>query len=144
MKGEKIMWLFWLVVAGIFFVGEIITVGFLVFWLGVGALFAMLVSFITNNIIIQTAVFVVSSVALIFLTKPLIKKYIDNQEFIPTNAESLIGKRGKVIKEISDCSGLVKINGEVWTAVSEDNSLIVNGRDVKVVKIDGVKLIVKP
>ena len=55
------MWQFWLIAAGIFFIGEIITTGFLIFWLGIGSLLAMIVSFLTDNIIIQTAVFVVSS-----------------------------------------------------------------------------------
>ena len=62
------MWQIWLIASGIFFICEIITVGFLVFWLGIGALIAMLVSFFTSNIIIQMSVFVVSSGLLIFAT----------------------------------------------------------------------------
>ena len=54
------MWLIWLIAAGIFFIVEIATVGFLIFWLGIGSLLAMIVSFFTDNIIIQTAVFVFS------------------------------------------------------------------------------------
>ena len=50
------MWQIWLIIAGLFFVAEMITVGFLVFWLGVGALFAMVVSFFTSNLIAQTTV----------------------------------------------------------------------------------------
>ena len=137
------MWLFWLIAAGIFFVGEILTVGFLIFWLGIGALLAMLVSFITDSIIIQTAVFVVSSVALIFLTKPFVKKYIDKDKYVPTNAYGIIGKKAKVIEDVSDNPGQVKVKGEVWTAISEDDSLIEKGKEVEVVKIDGVKLVVR-
>ena len=47
------------------FVAEIFTAGFLVFWLGVAALIAMISSFITSNIIIQTAIFVIFSVIFI-------------------------------------------------------------------------------
>ena len=68
------MWGVWLIAAGIFFIIEIATVGFLIFWLGIGALLAMIVSFFTSNIIIQTAVFVISSTILIFATKPLVNK----------------------------------------------------------------------
>ncbi len=136
------MWLFWLIAAGVFFVGEIITVGFLIFWLGVGAILAMIVSFITDNILIQTAVFVISSIALIFLTKPLLNKYINKDETIPTNAYSLIGKKGKVIKEINDEVGQVKVDGEVWSAISQNEMYIEKGKEVEILKIDGVKLIV--
>ena len=66
------MWQFWLIASGIFFVIEMITVGFLVFWLGIAALITMVVSFFTDSLIIQTAVFVISSILLIFLTKPFV------------------------------------------------------------------------
>ena len=68
------MWQFWLIASGIFFVIEMITVGFLVFWLGIAALITMVVSFFTDSLIIQTAVFVISSILLIFLTKPFVQK----------------------------------------------------------------------
>lgn len=137
------MWLFWLIAAGIFFIGEMVTVGFLVLWLGVGSLLAMLVSFITDNIIIQTAVFAISSISLIFLTKPLVTKYI-SKESIPTNTYSLIGKKGIVIKKIGTDVGQVKVSGEVWTAISDNDTKIEQGTEVEVLKIDGVKLVVSP
>ena len=57
------MWYVWLIISGLFLVLEMITVGFLVFWLAIGALFAMLVSFFTSNLIIQTT-FVIENVSL--------------------------------------------------------------------------------
>ena len=39
------MWIFWLIAAGIFFIIEMATIGFLVFWLGIGALLAMVTAF---------------------------------------------------------------------------------------------------
>ena len=104
----------------------------------------MLVSFVTDSLIIQTAVFVVSSIALIFLTKPFVKKYIDKDAFVATNAYSMIGKKARVVEDISDTTpGQVKVKGEVWTAVSENDMPIEKGKEVEVVKIDGVKLVVK-
>ena len=63
------MWQFWLIVSGIFFIGEIITIGFLLFWFAIGALLAMISSFFTDNLIIQTSIFVISSGLLLFFTK---------------------------------------------------------------------------
>ena len=74
------MWCFWLIAAGVFFVVEIITVGFLVFWLGIGALLAMVASIFTDSIAIQTSVFVISSAILIPLTKPLADKFINKKQ----------------------------------------------------------------
>lgn len=93
------MWQIWLIASGIFFVIEIFTIGFLIFWLGVAALIAMLISFITDSVILQTTVFVISSGLLIFATRPLTNK-IAGKETIPTNVYSLIGKRGIVVEDI--------------------------------------------
>ena len=68
------MWGFWLVVAGIFFVIELCTTGFLVFWLGLAALVSMVISFFTSNLIIQTIIFVVLSTILMVFTRPILNK----------------------------------------------------------------------
>lgn len=137
------MWYIWLIAAGIFFIAEIITVGFLIFWLGVSALIAMIVSFITDNLFIQTLVFVISSCVLIPLTKPLVNKIITKDDNVKTNAFSLINKEGIVVSKISQNSnGQVKIDGQYWSAISSNNSTIDSGENVKVLKIDGVKLVV--
>ncbi len=138
------MWYLWLIAAGIFFIIEIATVGFLIFWLGIGALFAMVASFFTDNLLIQTTVFVISSSVLIPLTKPIVNKYFDDGKTIATNAYSLIGKVGIVTTEINtlNSTGQVKVNGEIWSAKADED--IKQGTEVEILKIDGVKLIVKP
>ncbi len=139
------MWQYWLIASGVFFIGEIITVGFLLFWFGVASLIAMIVSFFTSNLIIQMAVFVISSVILIFATKPFVKKFVNN-ETVVTNAFSLIGKKAIVIQEIDKLkgTGLIKIGGETWSAQIADNLVIPVDSEVEIVKIEGVKAIVKP
>ncbi len=139
------MWKLWLIIAGLFFIGEIATVGFLIFWLGIGALIAMIVSLFTTNIIIQTTVFLVSSTILIFATKPFVKKFADVKK-TNTNVYSIIGKKALVIKTIDPIHsiGQIKLNGEVWTAESKNNEIIEEGLEVEVLEIKGVKAIVKP
>ena len=139
------MWQVWLLIAGLFFIGEIATVGFLIFWFGVGALIAMIVSLFTSNIIIQTTIFIISSTILIFATKPFVKKFADVKK-TNTNVYSIIGKKALVIKTIDPIHsvGQIKLNGEVWTAESENNEIIEEGLEVEVKEIKGVKAIVKP
>lgn len=137
------MWQVWLIIAGLFFVAEIITVGFLVFWFGIGALIAMIASLFTSNIIIQTAVFILSSSILLLATKPFVKKFVDVKP-TKTNAFSIIGKKALVIKEINSHSvGQIKINGEVWSAESENDEIIPKDSEVEILQIKGVKVIVK-
>ena len=139
------MWQIWLIASGVFFIIEIFTVGFLIFWLGIGALLAMLISFLTNNIIIQTAVFVISSGILIFATKPLVNK-LTKTETVPTNVYSVVGKKGIVIEDInySTGTGQIKSEGEVWSAKTNEQINIPKGTEIEIESIDGVKVIVKP
>ena len=139
------MWQIWLIIAGVCLIGEIMTNGFLVFWLSIGALLSMIVSFFTDNIIIQTAVFVISSAILIFATKPFVKKFAKTKD-VKTNAFSIIGQNGIVTKDIDSINskGQVKIDGETWSAVGKDDIDIPKGTEIEVVEIKGVKAIVKP
>lgn len=122
--------------------------GFLVFWLGIAAILTLIVSLFTDNLIIQAAVFVISSGLLLFFTKPFVDKYVTKEdEAVATNAFSLIGKQGIVTKDMNTLPssfGQVKVGEEIWSAISEDSNEIKKGTEIEVVKIDGVKLVVKP
>ena len=139
------MWQIWLISAGIFLVLEIFTMGFLVFWLSIGCLLAMLVSFVTNNLIIQTTVFVFSSGLLIFATKPLVKK-IAEKDNKKTNIYSLIGKKAVVTEYIDWASGdgQIKFDGQIWSARTTEKVNIAKGTEVEIVKFEGVKAFVRP
>ena len=139
------MWQFWLILSGIFFVIEAFTVGFLVFWFGIGAILAMIVSFFTDNIFIQSGVFLISSTVLLFFTRPFVNKFTKNNDKVNTNAFSIIGKKGIVTQTIDPITGQgqVKIGTEVWSAKSSDDQKIDKGMEIEVININGVKAIVK-
>lgn len=139
------MWQFWVILAGIFFVIEAATIGFLVFWFGIGSLIAMIVSLFTDSLAIQTTVFILSSTILLFFTRPFVNKFSPSNEENQTNAFSIIGKKGIVTKAIDPISGQgqVKIGTEVWSAKSVDDSKIEKGLEVEILDIDGVKAVVR-
>ena len=139
------MWQIWLIASGIIFIIEIFTVGFLIFWLGVAALLAMLISFFTNSIILQTTVFVIASALLIFATRPLADK-ITKKDSTPTNVYSLIGKKGIVVEDINlaNGTGQVKVEGDVWSAKTKEKINIPKGTEVEIESIEGVKVYVTP
>lgn len=140
------MWLLWLIAAGVFFILEIITTGFLIFWLGIAALLSMLISFVTTNLVIQVAVFVIVSILLIFFTRPILNKFIHKNENpqATTNIYSIIGKKGIVTEDINniDYTGKVKVAGELWSAISSED--LKKGTHIYVTEVDGVKLKVEP
>ena len=139
------MWQVWLIAAGVFLVLEVFTMGFLVFWLGIGCILAMLVSFITDSLIIQTTVFVLSSGFLIFATKPLVKKFTA-KDTVKTNVYSIVGKKAIVIEDIDWATGTgqIKFDGQVWSARTTEQVNIAKGTEVEINKIEGVKAFVSP
>ena len=122
------------------FVIESFTIGFLVFWFGIGALAALVASLFISNIWIQSLIFIIVSSLLLIFTKPLVKKFVKEKDVIPTNVYSIIGKEGIVVEKIDTLNGVgkVKVNGELWSATSSEN--IEKGTKVKVLKVNGVKL----
>lgn len=134
--------LVWLAVAVIFGVGEMFTAGLTLIWFSFGALATMFLTTYVESIPMQVVIFGVSSSIMLFIaTKLMVKKdesYISN-----TNIDALIGKYAIVEKDVSNIVyGIVNLEGKKWTAVSEKEVTYKKGEKVKVVRIDGVKLVV--
>ncbi len=138
------MWQIWLIIAILFFILEMMGPGFLLFWVGVGALIAMVVSIFVDNLVVQIGVFTIASTVLLFCTRPFVKKFSKNDNTI-TNAQSIIGKKAVVTKEINFLKGTgqIKVNGEAWSAKSSKEDIIEEGAKVTILNINGVKAIVE-
>lgn len=136
----------WIALLAVFIIIEAATVQLLTVWFAVGSLAALITTFITDNILVQIIVFVVVSAIALAITRPLVKKMTKAQKQ-PTNADMYIGKEAIVTEDINnlEAKGLVKVGGSIWTARTEvDNYTIPVGSHVTVIKIEGVKLIVRP
>ena len=131
----------WFIAFVILLVIELVTVNLVTIWFAIGAVAAIITTIFTDSILIQAIVFVVVSVISLLITKPLIKK-IKKFEIEPTNSDRVIGKIGEVTEKIGrNKYGEVKVYGNTWTASSKQ---VINvGERVKVLSIDGVKLVVE-
>ena len=120
---------------------ELITVNLVTIWFALGALASMVVSLFVDSYIIQIVVFIVVSIISLICTKSVVKKF-KAFNTTPTNSDMVIGKSGIVTKKIENNKyGEVKVYGNTWTATS-DVEIDVDTK-VKVLSIEGVKLIVK-
>ncbi len=138
------LWI-WLVLLIAFVVIEAATAQLVTIWFAVGSLGALIVSLFTDSLPIQIAVFVIISLIAIAITRPLAKKITD-AKIQATNADMYIGKEGVVTECINnvEATGVVKVSGSVWTARTEDDKTIIpEGAHIEVIRIEGVKLIVK-
>lgn len=133
----------WLVLLVAFLVFEAISVAITSIWFAVGALAALICSLLGGPLWLQIGLFFLVSILSLILTKPLVKKYV-NSAAVSTNFDRIIGMDAVVTDEINNLKarGAVLVDGKTWTARSSDESVIEKDSIVKVVKIDGVKLIV--
>ena len=117
-------------------------------WFAPGAFVAMILAFCDVHIGIQFGVFVGITVIGLILTFTLIRPRMRKKTGIEkTNAEALVGKSALVEESIDNLAaqGVVKINGQLWTARMENNSLKASKGDwVEIVRVEGAKLICKP
>lgn len=141
------LWFWWLLFAVLMFVGEILTTGFFLLWIGVGALLGGLLAAFNLPVPVQLLGFILSSGGLMISSRTLFKKMLGKRMKIPmvaSNVDALIDATGTVVKEIDNeyGGGLVKLRGEDWTALSENDQRISKGKKVLVLRVEGVKLIV--
>ena len=95
------------------------------------------------SLLVQFLVFVAVSAILVIATRPLIKKF-NNNENIPTNVDKLIGMTGVVTKKIvGDEKGEIKVNYQRWTAINKNDEVFEVGEKAIISYIDGNKLIVE-
>ena len=139
------MSLFWLIAMVLFGVLEAVTVGLTSIWFAVGALAALIAASLGAFALVQVIVFLVVSFVTLLLVRPLAQRYINDRKE-PTNADRVIGREAVVTQAIDNLKGegQVNVSGAVWTARSQEEAPIPAGARVRVLRIEGVKVIVSP
>lgn len=134
----------WLAVFIVLLVIEIFTLGLTTIWFCIGAIAAFIASFMDAGCILQAVLFVSVSLVSLLVTRPIAVKYLMKDQ-TPTNVDEMIGKMAVITKGMSDADdmGEAVLNGDTWMTCPVDGRLLETGDHVKVVKIEGVKLIVE-
>lgn len=142
MEMESIWWLALLVV---FIVIEIATMGLTTIWFAGGAVAGFIASILGADVVLQGVVFLAVSILLLVFTRPFAARYI-NRNHVKTNVEGLVGKKAVVTRDINNLmeTGEARLEGKEWMARTEEGGPeIPAGTVVRVLRISGVKLIVK-
>lgn len=139
-------WQWWLVGAIVLAVVEMVTAGFFVIWFAIGCMAAMVASWLGAGVTGQGLSFVVVSGLLVLMTRPVVQRLVFGRGREPRTAvDALPGQMGTVTAQVAPLSpGLVRVGGEVWTAVPAGEAEIPAGTRVRVARVEGVKLVVEP
>lgn len=132
---------FWIVVAVIAIIFELLSTSFFSLSIGVGAIASAITNYYNYNLTIQVTTFIVVSVVCIILTRPL-SNLLNKKSERKSNTERFIGKEARVIQTINSKNpGKIIVDNETWLAISDTE--IDKNNEVMIVGIEGVKLIVK-
>ncbi|MDR1698072.1 MAG: NfeD family protein [Erysipelotrichaceae bacterium] len=142
---EQYMIWIWLGVALLALLVEIFTTDVFSIWFFVGAIVAMILSAIGGiPWYVELIVFVIFSLATLFMVRPFVKKYLTHNS-VKTNIDEKIGDVAKLTKEINELQiGELRLNGVIWSAIAlEKDETIEIDTLVVIVAIKGNKLVVK-
>lgn len=137
--------LIWIGIAVLFAIIETVTLGLTTIWFTIGGVAACIVSLLGGSVLLQIIIFLGVSAFLLYFTKPLMVRKL-KVGYQKTNVDALSGQIALVVKDIIPHStGQVKINGIIWTALSDNKEItLIKGTEVRIERVEGVKLIVTP
>ncbi len=135
----------WAVVTVIAIITETIIADLVTIWFIPAGILSLILSLLPIKIpvYLQVAIFFAVSIGLVVMSKTIFKELFKKKPLVRTNLDAVIGKDAVVIETINNLEGkgAVKVGGKVWSAVSEDDSIIKENELVIVKEIRGVKLI---
>ncbi len=135
------MTLIWLLIVIVLGLIELFTVNLVTIWFVASGIVALVLSYFDVPVPIQVAVFAILGIILLFTTKKPLENML-NKTKQKTNVDRVLDMEGIVTEEIDKNSpGEVKVDGKRWTAIADTK--IPKDATVKILKIEGVKLIVE-
>jgi len=137
--------IFWAILLVVLVVIELETIQLVSIWFALGAAGALVSAAVASELWwMQILVFLAISLISLLFTRPLVKKHIKLKE-TATNADRVLTMVGIVRETVSDTAGAVYVGNKLWTARTEPGAEpIPDGAQVETLRIEGVKLIVRP
>lgn len=142
---EQWRWI-WLGVAVLFGVGEMATPGaFFLAPFAIGGAVAAVLAFADVGLLPQWGAFVGVSVVAFLGFRPLAKRLDQSGGSEGVGARRLVGQSGTVLEAVDgELSGLVRVGTEEWRAVTSDRTSLPAGTAIRVLDVQGTRVIVTP
>jgi membrane protein implicated in regulation of membrane protease activity len=138
-------WQVWLVVSLLLAGAEAATLDLTLLMMAVGALAGCGVAAIGLNVVVQVIVAAIVAVGMLAFVRPNVVRRLHAGPTIRTGPAGLIGTNAFVLERVTETSGRIKLNGEIWTARSLDEAVAIEpGSRVSVAQIDGATAVVFP
>jgi membrane protein implicated in regulation of membrane protease activity len=132
----------WLIAGFALIAAEVLSGGFVLIMLGVGALVAAAAAEVGAGPGLELAFFAGTALALTTVARPVLKRRL-HTDHVPTNVEALVGDKAIVVNTVDAHGGRIKLRGEFWSARAFDETEVLEpGRAVRVMTISGATAVV--
>lgn len=140
-----VAWIVWLIVAAVLGVAELMTTTFALGIIAVAAVFAAAIGAVHLGLPFQLLAFIIASAAGLGFVLPIARRHVKQPPLLKTGPAALVGRSAQVLEEVTGHGGRVRIGGEVWSARSYDETLVIPaGSAVDVMQIEGATALVYP
>jgi len=135
--------LVWLVLGAVLVVVEVLTLTIALGMLGAAAFLAAGVALLGGGVVLQSLTFGLASLGLLVFARPPVQRMLTSRDDGSTDARALSGSTAVVVERVSDDTGQVRLNGELWRARPYAGGGPVDaGREVSVAAVEGATLLV--
>jgi membrane protein implicated in regulation of membrane protease activity len=136
----------WIVLGAVLAVAEMFTATFVLIMLAAGAFAAAMAAAVGAPVPVQFAAFAAVSAAALAAVRPLIMRHrlsAAESGDMAFGVEAIEGSAGLVLELVDADHGLIKIDGEMWTARAYDATQVMEpGERVHVVEVRGATAMV--
>jgi len=145
---DQFAYILWIILGVVLIIAEIFTLGFVLFFFGIGAFAAALAGGLGFGFGLQFLIFASVSIALTAMSRTIFAKYFsqDEENAVKMGMDSLPGQIGTVTLSSKGAlqEGAVKVYGSTWTAFPvEDEMPLIEGEKVEVVRVRGSSIYVQ-
>jgi membrane protein implicated in regulation of membrane protease activity len=137
-------WLLWLIAAGLFAAGEIVSLDLVLLMFAGGAVAGMTVALLGGATVLQLIAFIVISGLLLAVVRPIAKRHLTERTPLQLNGvDSLIGRTAKVTREIDFTGGRIRMGADEWSARTQHSGeSFAVGDVVRILQVDGATAVV--
>jgi membrane protein implicated in regulation of membrane protease activity len=136
-------WAWWLLVAVLLCLPVVHTAAIEFVMFGIGAAAAALAAGLGGTVVVQFAVFLAATVALLLFVRPIAKRQLRRRPVVRHGIDALKGADAVVLERVDEHDGRIKLKGEVWSARAlAPGQVFEPGERVSVAEIDGATAVV--
>jgi membrane protein implicated in regulation of membrane protease activity len=137
-------WLLWLIAAGLFAAGEVVSLDLVLLMFAGGALGGLTVALLGGATVLQMIAFIAVSGLLLVLVRPVAQRHLTERTPLQLDGvDSLIGRTAKVTRDIDSSSGRIRMGADEWSARTQHSGeTFAVGQTVRILQVDGATAVV--